>query len=246
MVTYNYQSLVSRYDSDQGFKVWMRADGKIGFGLDDDSAWGPDTTLTSTSSYKDTNWHHFTAVKSSNSAAYLYVDGAQVASDTDLGGSVDLSVRVSASTDDAEEQNPPNGYMDLDSSDLELVSDGSTDQEVGMRFLNVGLAQGATINSAYIQFTCDEADSGTTNLVFTGEDTDDAATFSSEAKISSRTETTASVNWNNVPSWSTGEAGANQKTPDLKTIIQEIVDRGGVGERKRYRHDRGWHRRTNG
>ena len=227
-ITYKIdQHLVSRYDNDQGFKVWMRPDGKISFGLDDDSTWGPDNTLTSTSSYKDSSWHHFTAVKSSNNAAYLYVDGAQVASNTDLRVSTDVSVRVSTGNDDAEEQNPPNGYMDLGSGDLELVMDGSDDQEVGMRF-QVAIPQGATINSAYIQFTCDETSSGTTNLVFTGEDTDNAATFSiSSGDITSRTETTASVNWNSVPSWSIGEAGANQKTPDLKTIIQEIVDRGG-------------------
>ena len=35
------------------------------------------------------------------------------------------------------------------------------------------------------------------------------------------------MNWNSVPSWSSGASGADQKTPDLKTIIQEIVDRGG-------------------
>lgn len=146
-----------------------------------------------------------------------------------------VSVRVSSSNDDAEERgsdagsNP--GAMYLNSSDLELVRDGSSrgNQWVGMVFRNLNIPQGATITSAYVQFTTDETNSGTTNLTIRGENTNSAAAFSSSSyNISSRSFTSASVSWNNVAAWSSvGEAGTNQRTPNLSSIVQEIVNRGG-------------------
>ncbi|MFQ6070598.1 MAG: right-handed parallel beta-helix repeat-containing protein, partial [Candidatus Aminicenantales bacterium] len=222
------QYILSRYDSDQGFKIWMNSAGKICFGLDDDSSWGPDVIVTSPSGYDDNTWHFFTAVKEANSFLRLYIDGIQVVSDS-IAVANTLSVRVSQSSDDAEEQNPPNGSMYLTSSDLELVNDGSTNQVVGIRFQNVTIPQGATITNAYIQFTVDETDSVTTDLTIYGEDTDNASTFgTASGDISSRTKTTAYVSWNNIPAWNTvGEAGSDQQTPDISSIIQEIIDRAG-------------------
>ena len=225
------QELVSRF-SDNGFKVSMREDGKVYAGFNDDSVWSadPDVALVSTNTFDDNNWHNFAVVKSGNSAAYLYMDGSLEDSSSVPATAVDLSVRVSAGSDDAEEDTA-DGSIDLTSSDLELTYDSSSgeDQEVGIRFQNVSIPQGATINSAYIQFTVDETGSGTTNLTFYGEDTDNASAFTSTSNnITGRTKTSASVAWNGVPAWtSTGAAGADQKTPDLKTIIQEIVNREG-------------------
>ncbi|MBN2016048.1 LamG domain-containing protein, partial [Candidatus Dojkabacteria bacterium] len=142
------------------------------------------------------------------------------------GGSESLSVRVASGEDDAEEQNPPGGSMYLTSTDLELVSDGSIDQEVGMRFQNITVPPGSTITNAYVEFTADETDSGTTNLTFYGEDSDDASTFSgSSGDITNRTKTSASVAWNNVPAWLS--VGATHQTPNLSSVIQEIIDRTG-------------------
>ena len=46
--------------------------------------------------------------------------------------------------------------------------------------------------------------------------------------MANRIRTTASVAWDNVPAWgSVGESGVKQQTPDLKTIIQEVVNRSG-------------------
>jgi len=139
-----------------------------------------------------------------------------------------VSVRVSSSSDDAEER-ISNGNMDLTSSDLELITDGSRDQEVGMRFQNITIPQGATITNGYIQFTADETNSGQTDLRFYGEDADNTSTFTSTSgNITSRTKTTASVDWNSIPSWtSVGDAGTDQQTPNLSSIIQEIVGRAG-------------------
>jgi len=137
-----------------------------------------------------------------------------------------VSVRVNNGNDDAEE-NISSGAMDLTSSDLELTEDGSN-QFVGMRFNGLNIPKGATISRAYIQFSVDETHSGVTNLVFRGQASDNAATFTSTAgNISSRPLTTASVNWSPAPWMTLLQAGADQRTPDLSPIIQEIVDRSG-------------------
>ena len=138
-----------------------------------------------------------------------------------------LSIRVSTENDDAEER-ISDGKMNLKSTELELIREAQ-DQEVGMRFQNINISPGSTIINATIQFTVDEEDSEATNLIIYGQNIDDAQTFSSTSfDITSRAKTTASVTWNNIPTWNTvGEAGPNQKTPNLASIIQEIINRQG-------------------
>ena len=133
--------------------------------------------------------------------------------------------QVSQNNDDAEE-NASSGSMNLGSSDLELISEGGTDQLVGIRFQSIEIPQGATIISAFIEFETDETDSGATSLTIQGEDIDDAPTFNGmNSNISNRTRTTASVAWNSIPAWNT--VSERHLTPDLTSIVQEIVDRGG-------------------
>jgi hypothetical protein len=139
-----------------------------------------------------------------------------------VGGS---DFRVAAGSDDAEESS--SGSMSLTSSDLELVNDGN-DQRVGVRFTGVAIPQGATIATAYIQFQADETQSETTNLLLQGQAIDNAPTFtSSSGNVSSRARTAASASWGPAAWGTVGEAGANQRTPELKTIVQEIVNRSG-------------------
>lgn len=134
-----------------------------------------------------------------------------------------VTSQVLASNDDAEQR--ADNSMYLNSSDLELVTDGSP-QKVGIRFRNIQVPQGATIISADIVFTTDETSSGTTSVTFYGHDTDNAPAFSSTAgDISNRTKTTASVAWNNIPAWNT--VGETHTSPDLTSIVQEIVNRTG-------------------
>ena len=136
-----------------------------------------------------------------------------------------VSVRVSTSNDDGEEQNPPNNQVYRNSTDLELAYDGNTRQHIGMRFQNISIAQGTTINSAYIEFEVDEQDSGTANVVIFGEDTDDAGTLGNGANnITNRNRTSASVNWS-IPAWTV--VNSKQNSPDITTIIQEIINRPG-------------------
>jgi hypothetical protein len=153
-----------------------------------------------------------------SSSVYVTVDNVP---DT----SVTVERRVSASSDDAE-QNSNAGPI-LDSTDLELVTDTSV-QTVGMRFTGVNVPRGATITNAYVQFAVDEAGSTATSLNVRGEAADNAATFTtSKNNLSNRPRTTASASWS-PPAWSVlNEAGVNQRTSDLKAVVQEITSRNG-------------------
>jgi hypothetical protein len=135
-------------------------------------------------------------------------------------GPRNVNIRVAASSDDAEQAG---GAMTLNGLDLDM---GST--IVGIRFNAVSIPHGATIQSAFVQFTADETTSVTTNLQIVGQLSPDAATFSTTANdLSGRPATVSSVPWNNVGAWTAGNSGGNQRTPDLKSVIQELVNQPG-------------------
>ena len=136
-----------------------------------------------------------------------------------------VSVRVNSSSDDAE-QRVSTGSMTLNSSDLELIKDGSNDQVVGLRFNSINVPKGAQIINAYLEFEVDETSTTSTSLTFWAQASDNPTTFTSSSNnISSRSKTTASVAWNSVPSWTV--LNAKHKTPNLASVVQEIVNRGG-------------------
>jgi hypothetical protein len=136
-----------------------------------------------------------------------------------------LKLIIEASTDDAE-QSVGNSEMKLTSSDLEMVYDGTEEIDhyiVGMRFNNATIPSGATITYAAVKFLIKEEQiSGEISLTINGEKSANAETFSEAAgNISARLLTTASVEWS-PQSW-TDLADQNDSTPDLKTIIQEVI-----------------------
>ncbi|MGH8968958.1 MAG: PKD domain-containing protein, partial [Actinomycetes bacterium] len=142
------------------------------------------------------------------------------------GGQVTLALPVSAGTDDAEESST--GAMDLNSSDIELVTEGGAPQTVGLRFAGLNVPSGATITNAYVQFQVDEIGSGAGSLTVQGQDADNATTFTTATNnVSSRPRTGASVGWVPAPWPTVGAAGPDQRTPNLSQVVQEIVDRGG-------------------
>jgi PKD repeat protein len=137
-----------------------------------------------------------------------------------------IDVPISSGSDDVE-QKLSDGSMYMDSSDLELGDDLATngEQTVGLRFNNIGIPHAATITSSYISFTGDEASADATSIQFYAEDTDNAAPFStSNNDLTNRSKTSAVVNWNNIPSWVVNDI---YPSPDLSTIVQEVVNRPG-------------------
>ena len=129
-------------------------------------------------------------------------------------------------SDYAEEDNS-DGSVDIGSSDLELVNE-TNNQTVGIRYSNVDLDQAQTITSAFVQFEVDEVTSGEITITIRGELTTNAAAFSTSANdVTGRSTTTASVSWT-PDDWTTlNENGIDQRTVDISSIIQEIVNQGG-------------------
>ena len=125
--------------------------------------------------------------------------------------------------DDGEED-IDDGYNSLGSSDLDMGVDGSDTVITGLRFSNILVAPGETVSSASIQFTSDGSSSDTVSLKIEGEKIADSPFFTeSDSIFAYRTMTTANVSWS-PPDWAADTAGAEQKTPDLATIVQEIID----------------------
>lgn len=132
-----------------------------------------------------------------------------------------VAVRVSGSSDDAEER--ANNSVSLTSSDLELGEDGTTDQICGMRFQGINIPQGAVINSAYIEFYADGNHSDVLSVDIYGEDTTSANAFSATSNnLSNRNPTFAKIHWDNIENWTDNNL---YQTPDISAIIQEIVNR---------------------
>lgn len=145
-------------------------------------------------------------------------------------GTTTVTSRVAASSDDATERTDTtvvgtnNGTVGL-----RMGRDGSSvDRNIGMRFANLAIPNGATITSATIQFTAFANNSGgTTDFNIRGELATNATTFAAtNGNLSGRTKTTASVNWTSIGAWTSG-ATTNATTPDFASVIQEIVDQGG-------------------
>lgn len=129
---------------------------------------------------------------------------------------------IAASEDDAQET-ISGGAMNLTQTELNARSD----RLIGFRFLVPDLPQGATIETARIQFKSGTASTGAVNLTIEGEDADAAAAFTTGASdITNRVKTTANVVWA-TPEWATAAQGDDRRTPDLSPIVQEIVDRVG-------------------
>ncbi|MFA0965064.1 fibronectin type III domain-containing protein [Roseivirga sp. BDSF3-8] len=165
----------------------------------------------------------------SNGAVVTILNEGTTAPPTGDSDAGTVSVRVSSSMDDVEEA--ASGTIYTNSSDLELVYDShqsAGNQTVGMRFTGVNVPSGATVTRAYLQFTTDESTTGSTSLTIRGEDVNNSSAFSTSSyNVSSRSKTSASVAWSPAGWSSVGESGSAQRTPELKSIIQEIVNRSG-------------------
>jgi hypothetical protein len=132
-----------------------------------------------------------------------------------------VEYQVGASSDDAEETQS-SGSVNL-TRNYHAFGDYVDPVDIGLRFTGVTIPAGATIDTAYIIFVADADDSGT-NLYtdWWGEDGASPSTFTTGTNdISGRTPTTASVAWDGPETWSTGNP---YNSPELKTIIQELVD----------------------
>lgn len=136
-----------------------------------------------------------------------------------------IKVVIANGGDDAEEH--VDGEVEIGSSDLELCTESTDDmQVVGLIFRDIRIPASATIDNAYIQFTCDDTNTeGVLPIDIHGiAEVNTSAPFSDiDFSISSLANTTTTVNWQ-APIWAIKEEkGPDQATPNLKTIVQEII-----------------------
>jgi hypothetical protein len=135
---------------------------------------------------------------------------------------------LSISSDDAEQEND-----EIDALDDDDLDSGWEGQEgdaniltLGLRFQDVNIPQGATIDSAWVVVYSHEGKSATdvANIHIYGIASDSTITFSEDSLISARPATESSVEWVVDDDWI---IYFPYRTPDLKEIVQEIVDRDG-------------------
>ena len=140
----------------------------------------------------------------------------------------DEGIFFAASSDDAEQENDEIDALFDD--DLDAGWEGAPeDQNIltcGMRFRNVLIPQGATIDSAFITVWSHEGKSSddVARLTIVTEATDNAGTFTEDALITDRAQGSQSVVWEVDEEWEIWEP---YRTPDLAELVQEVVDRGG-------------------
>ena len=101
---------------------------------------------------------------------------------------------------------------------------------VGLRFTGVTIPQGANIGNAFLNLVIDRRQTQRTTTTIVGQDVGDASAILSPSNlgfgninsdITNRPATSASVPWT-IPAQ---RAGRTVQSPDIRTIIQEIVDR---------------------
>ena len=155
---------------------------------------------------------------------YTYISGA--------GGPMSPPVTETysvAGRPDGAEEDVTTGAMYLTSSDYEIMHDGSGDaneQVVGVIFPSVGVPSGAFITEARVIFDVDEvrpgqSDKSVTVNIYGEANTNPAAPSNTASDLSNRVPTAAAVTW--VPETSVG-VHDDLITPDIRTIVQEIVD----------------------
>jgi len=139
----------------------------------------------------------------------------------DFGGTSGQSgseeIEISLNSDDISEFNNSGRMLNTSFAYIHQVV------ALGLRFQSVDIAQGTTIQSAFIDFTHRIRRTNRTNAVISGLDIANASTFSTSSRdLSSRSTTSATVAWDGIPG---GRPNTKFSTPDIKDIVQEIVDR---------------------
>jgi hypothetical protein len=117
------------------------------------------------------------------------------------------------------------GSITRSNGDLDMTTDGDDVHIVGLCFEGINLPPGAVVTNAYIQFTADESNELTpTDLTIVGHADANSPRFSRAAyTVSNRIPTTASVAWAPDPWINKRDAGPEQRTPNIASIVEEII-----------------------
>ena len=145
-----------------------------------------------------------------------------------------LNLQVGASTDDTDVYWNGSAWSMSNTDDLYVGYLVSAEYKAGngMRFVNVTIPQATTINTAYLTFKASSSQSGVTVKSYITGQLGNSATFSTFADFQARrgtvvggannnNRTTTQVAFDSIASWT---SGTSYNSPEIKTVIQEIVN----------------------
>jgi len=134
-----------------------------------------------------------------------------------------LGFQVEEGDDDAHEKDDGKGFKST-SSDvrMDFNPDSSKRWNSGFRFTNMNIPQGSTIVSAILEIYVIDPNNDDPNVDIFANDVDDAEDFEDEKDVTSRARTTTSVRWT-----ATGTGSGFQSSPNIATVVQEVIDRTG-------------------
>ncbi len=138
-----------------------------------------------------------------------------------------LNLQVGAAADDVTHRTTTSHFFSATGTSLLIGNYNGSIKGYGMsaRFTSVTIGQGDTIDLATMTFTTALGDSGEVcKAVIDAEDEDTGTAPTTDADWDNETKTTAAVAWDPIPAWPTVDA--EHVTPEIKTVIQELVDRG--------------------
>ncbi len=131
-----------------------------------------------------------------------------------------VSAQITANSDDAEQRSTSN----KDNTAGSTLDIDSGNDYIGVRFRGVNVPQGATISSAFLEFTGKSSgDSDPLTLEVYGHKVGDADRFRhNNTRMSNRTPVTTKTDWV-TSAWDNNQA---VRSPDIATAVQEIVGLG--------------------
>lgn len=142
------------------------------------------------------------------------------------GKTLSETFRILDSRDDATED----GVLGLNVTNATymLIGDsGVNHATAAVRFDKLPVEPGELIITAEVQFTSVDDQKDATTITIWAEAADHAATYSTGLwDIGSRPRTALQTTWS-PGTWTTGERGPAQRTPNLAALMQEVIDRPG-------------------
>ncbi|RJR27996.1 hypothetical protein C4561_00630 [candidate division WWE3 bacterium] len=184
-------TLIARYGT-AGWKVYMNSTGNICFGVDDDSSWGPDYSVCSPTSYADSTWHHFDAVKDTSTIT-LFIDGSQIAQTGSVTlGSLSANAKLYIGIDSDGTSNP----WDADIDEVSIYPYAKTENQVKGDITSTPISQAFGMN-IYNQLE--------QGLVAHWDMDENTGTSVSDSSGNSNNSTT----WSGDTGWATGKYGSS-------------------------------------
>jgi hypothetical protein len=205
--------------NEDGFTIEVSPDGSIWSSLATVAA-NSTSHIDSGLSEGTTYYYRVRAYRASETS-----DWSSIVSATTPAASGTIGLNIATSDDDVIEATS-SGSMWMNGRSLYLDYDSwnARQNDEGIRFRNIPIPQGSSINSAYIEYRAYNSGTGTNTITFRTEDVDDAAIFTSASNsVSSRTLGVASVDWA-LSDW---PGGSIRQSPDLSSIIQPVINRAG-------------------